>query len=64
LASFPPGEISEWVDGAQIETGELEDGVTALCPRCGIDAVLPAEAPIHLTAELFLEMKAYFFDEH
>ncbi|HEU4560906.1 MAG TPA: hypothetical protein VFS20_23850, partial [Longimicrobium sp.] len=26
LQHFPPGEITEWVD----------DGQTALCPRCGI----------------------------
>lgn len=29
-ATFAPQEIKEWVDDAQ----------TALCPRCGIDAVL------------------------
>lgn len=30
LATFPGGEIHTWVD----------DGQTALCPRCGIDSVL------------------------
>ncbi len=30
-AEFASGEIAEWAD----------DGMTALCPRCGIDAVIP-----------------------
>jgi len=30
LAMFPSSDVHEWVD----------DGRTALCPRCGIDAVL------------------------
>lgn len=49
---FPPSEITEWIDGRQVETGNVNDGVTALCPRCGIDAVLPSAAPIRLTSEL------------
>ena len=31
LTVFTGGTIEEWVDG----------GTTALCPRCGVDAVLP-----------------------
>jgi hypothetical protein len=31
LATFPSDEVQNWVD----------DGCTALCPRCGIDSVLP-----------------------
>lgn len=61
LASYSPTEIEDWVDGRQIETGDLDDGVTALCPRCGIDAVLPSAAPIGLDDELLSEMKGYFF---
>jgi hypothetical protein len=30
-ATFPGGAVQAWVD----------DGKTALCPRCGIDSVLP-----------------------
>ena len=30
LGTFPPGMVEEWVD----------DGETALCPHCGIDAVI------------------------
>ena len=37
---FPPSEIVEWTDEPRGETEEASDGegVTALCPRCGIDA--------------------------
>ena len=34
--AFPSAEVQEWVD----EDGSGQ-GQTALCPRCGIDAVLP-----------------------
>ena len=60
-AFFSPDEISEWVDGRQPETGNTDDGVTALCPHCGIDAVLPNAIPTVLTAELLAEMHAYWF---
>ena len=34
LAVFPGASVSAWIDG----------GETALCPRCGIDSVLPGRA--------------------
>jgi hypothetical protein len=58
-AVFAPSEIEDWVDVPD-GAGE-EDGVTALCPRCGIDAVLPSAAPIKLTPELLAEMHAFWF---
>ena len=45
-AEFEPGEIHEWVDADEQGLGQ-----TALCPRCGIDAVIDlvrAEASYHL----------------
>ena len=36
LALFTPGEIDEWCD----------EGETALCPRCGIDSVIPARVGV------------------
>ena len=41
LRLFPPSQIDDWID-------EDDDGVgqTALCPRCGTDAVLPVRAGI------------------
>ena len=58
---FPAREIQDWVDGKQVESGELDDGVTALCPRCGIDSVLPAAAPITLNENLLAEMHDHWF---
>jgi hypothetical protein len=58
---FDPTEILDWVDGRQVETGDTADGTTALCPRCGIDSVLPSAAPIVLTKELLAEMNAHWF---
>lgn len=59
--TFDPREIEDWIDGPQIETGELDDGVTALCPHCGIDAVLPSAAPIELSERLLAEMHEHWF---
>jgi hypothetical protein len=57
---FAPSEITDWVDGPQVETGDTADGVTALCPCCGIDAVLPS-ASVRLSSELLTEMRACWF---
>ncbi|HEX6049454.1 MAG TPA: hypothetical protein VFZ21_09300 [Gemmatimonadaceae bacterium] len=55
---YDPREITEWIDGPQFESA---GGVTALCPRCGIDAVLPSAMPVPLTAELLAEMHSQWF---
>jgi len=47
LAVFGSPEIDEWWD----------DGRTAVCPRCGIDSVLPGET----NKEFLLEMYEYWF---
>jgi hypothetical protein len=60
-ARFDPNEVMDWVDGLQVETGSTDDGITALCPRCGIDAVLPSAAPIRWDASLLDEMNQHFF---
>ena len=59
--TFSPTEIVDWVDGRQIETGSTADGITALCPRCGIDSVLPEIRGVALTVELLQEMRAHWF---
>jgi hypothetical protein len=62
---FPPSEIKDWIDpapGERIATDELDAGETALCPRCGIDAVLPDRLPgATLDAALLREMHAFWF---
>jgi hypothetical protein len=57
-----PAEIADWVDLPPGEENE-ERGVTGLCPRCGIDAVLPDNVPgAPLTAELLAVMRQHWFE--
>ena len=53
---FPPAEISEWVD--ENASGE---GQTALCPKCGIDAVIGDRSGVPLTAEFLDLMRQKWF---
>lgn len=55
--TFAPTEIKEWVD----IRGDGELGVTALCPHCGIDAVLPENDTIAIAPPLLDAMRAYWF---
>lgn len=57
LAVFSPTEILDWVD-------EDVDGVgrTALCPRCGIDAVIGSNAGVPIEQAFLREMHAYWFE--
>ena len=48
---YDPHEITGWIDG----------GETALCPRCGIDAVIPDTAEYPLTPEFLRKMHDYWF---
>jgi hypothetical protein len=61
LATFTPAKITDWVDLPEGEEDE-ERRVTALCPSCGIDAVLPDNVPsAPLTAELLEVMRKHWF---
>jgi predicted enzyme related to lactoylglutathione lyase len=51
LETFPPDEIDEWLDSGQ----------TALCPRCGIDAVLGDRAGYLLDKDFLSKMHGYWF---
>jgi hypothetical protein len=51
FASFPPAEIQEWVD----------EGETALCPRCGIDSVLGSASGLPLDENLLRSMHEHWF---
>ncbi len=55
-ATFPPSEISEWVD-------ENADGVgqCALCPQCGIDSVIGSLSGFPIDKAFLSEMKRYWF---
>ncbi len=50
METFPSTDVVTYVDM----------GKTALCPRCGIDSVLP-EAWVHKSPELLKEMHKRFF---
>ena len=51
LKIYEPKEINEWVD----------DGNTAVCPRCGIDAVLPEHPGYTLDDRFLKKMRYYYF---
>lgn len=53
---FSPNDILDWVD--EDDEGH---GRTALCPKCGIDAVLPANAGFEISPEFLARMKAHWF---
>jgi hypothetical protein len=60
-AIFSPTEISEWIDEPPLPPdSERELGVTAACPRCTMDAVLPSAA-VDINTELLAEMGAQYF---
>lgn len=58
---FDASEIQEWVDEDPAESAKGIRGVTAVCPRCGIDAVIPSSVPLPLSKELLAEMHAHWF---
>ena len=56
-AIFSPKEVKEWVDE--------EEGVgqTALCPRCGIDAIIGSSSAYPITADFLGIMKRHWFQK-
>jgi hypothetical protein len=54
---FRPSEILDWVD----EEPNTLIGQTALCPRCGIDAVIAGSPRMPITDELLQAMYVRFF---
>ena len=55
LETFSPGAIQEWIDP------EGEEGITALCPHCGIDSVIGSASGVPMTTEFLGRMRAYWF---
>lgn len=51
LRTYPPMAIEEWTD----------DGDTALCPKCGIDAVIGDACGAPVTRDFLREMKSVWF---
>jgi len=48
---FSPNEVFEWID----------DGQTALCPHCGIDAVIGSASNFPITTEFLGQMHDHWF---
>ncbi len=61
-AIFRPDEVTEWIDEPPALDGRAgpERGITAACPRCTMDAVLPSAA-VSLNAGLLAAMAARYF---
>jgi hypothetical protein len=50
-ATFAPADVTTWID----------DGETACCPKCGLDAVLPSAAPVFIDTHLLAALQKYWF---
>lgn len=63
LATFTPGEITDWTDWPDGTPEGEEDryGRTALCPRCGIDSVIGSAAGYPLLPEFLGAMNVRWF---
>lgn len=54
LTIYEPSEIKEWI--------EDKNGDTAICPHCGIDAVLPNGREYPLNKAFLQRMRGYWFE--
>jgi len=55
-AIFPPAAITEWTD-----TGNPEPEQTAMCPDCGIDAVLGDKSGFEIEVKFLRAMQRRWF---
>lgn len=61
LSIFSPSKITEWLEeDANCPRGP---GKTALCPVCGIDAVLPDSIEYEITEKLLKAMQEKYFKQ-
>jgi len=51
MSIFPPSEIVEWVN----------DDLTAICPRCPVDAVIGSASGYPITTEFLQRMHDHWF---
>jgi hypothetical protein len=54
-AIFAPNQITDWVDE------DSDEGQTALCPSCGIDAVIGDGSGFEISQDFLAKMKSYWF---
>jgi hypothetical protein len=55
-ANFTPDEILEWTDEDRDQQGQ-----TAVCPRCGIDAVIGDKSGVDVSHDFLVRMREYWF---
>ena len=53
LSIFSPKFITDWI--------EDENDLTAICPYCCIDSIIPKHSDYELNKKLLEEMRRYFF---
>lgn len=53
VSIFSPKLITDWI--------EDENDLTAICPYCGIDSIIPNHSDYQLNKELLEEMRKHFF---
>jgi hypothetical protein len=58
LAIFAPDEITDWTD-----TGRPEGEWTALCPSCGMDAVIGDRSGLPITKDFLSQMHARWLED-
>jgi hypothetical protein len=58
LKIYDPADIWEWISEPPLPS----EPVTAMCPRCFIDAVLGSASGFPITIEFLKEMKFHWFD--
>jgi hypothetical protein len=62
VAIFRPGDIDIWLpDDPDADDDAPAADDTALCPRCGIDAVIGSRSGYPITAEFLTRMKEHWF---
>jgi hypothetical protein len=61
-AVFQPDEISEWIEETGGELAKRPDPWTAICPTCGLDAVVGSASGFPVADQKFLKaMNARWF---
>ena len=54
LTMFPSSEVLDWI--TEPENCPRGPGKTAICPKCGVDTVLPESEHYHLDIDLLKKM--------
>lgn len=54
---FDPAQITEWI----IADNPCDRGGTAICPHCGVDAIIGESSGYPITVEFLRKMNRYWF---